>query len=41
MVFFGELPDLWAFAGMALIVGAILFISRHERHRRRNESGPS
>jgi drug/metabolite transporter (DMT)-like permease len=41
MVFFGELSDLWAFAGMALIVGAILFISRHERHRRRNESGPS
>ena len=41
MVFFGELPDLWAFAGMALIVGTILFISRHERHRRRTESGPS
>jgi drug/metabolite transporter (DMT)-like permease len=41
MVFFGELPDLWAFAGMALIVGAILFISRHERHRRRTESSPS
>lgn len=41
MVFFGELPDPWAFAGMALIVGAILFISRHERHRRRHESGSS
>lgn len=30
MIFFGELPTVWAFVGMALIAGAILFISRRE-----------
>jgi len=33
MIFFAELPDAWAFAGMTLIVGSILFISRRERRR--------
>lgn len=31
MMFFGELPDAWAFAGMVLIAGSILFISHRER----------
>lgn len=33
MVFFGEFPDATAFAGMALIIAAILAISRRERGR--------
>jgi drug/metabolite transporter (DMT)-like permease len=31
MIFFGEMPDAWAFAGMVLIAGSILFISHRER----------
>ena len=31
ILFFQEVPDHWAFIGMAVILAAILYISRHER----------
>ncbi len=36
MVFFAELPNPVAFAGMAMIIAALLFISQHERLARKS-----
>ena len=34
IAFFGELPDVTGFIGMAVVIGAVLFISRRERTAR-------